>query len=158
MSADFHILLIDDSPTDVLLVRRALDTMADACRLTTLTDGAQAWSYLEQLWALERPDALVPDLILLDWNLPGPDGRQLLNRIKTTRTLRGIPTLVLSTSERAEDVWTSYQLGANTYVQKPADFEGYRHLLTTLYGYWHRTASRPPQSRPKTEGEITEEA
>lgn len=148
MSAEFHLLLIEDSPSDVLIFRRALSSTGFRHRLTVLSDGESAMDYFDRLSLPSRPIELVPDLVLLDLNLPGPDGSQILSRMKGDPLLRSIPVIVMTTSGRDEDVWRSYQAGANTFVQKPADFERFRELAESIRRYWEQTATRPPRHPP----------
>jgi chemotaxis family two-component system response regulator Rcp1 len=150
MPAEFHILLVEDSPSDVLIIRRALGEIGFPHLLTTLSDGASAMDHLDRLSDPSCPSEVVPDLVLLDLNLPGPDGGQLLRRLKGDPILRVIPVVVLTTSGRDKDVWQSYQAGANTFVQKPASFEHYRELALTVRNYWEQLATRPPR-RPPTD-------
>ncbi len=145
MHADFHILLVDDSPTDVLIIERALREGNVSHRLTVLRDGQHALDYLVGLQQPDSPDEHVPDLILLDLNLPGVDGYQILAAIKADAFLRIIPVVVLTTSRRDEDILAMYQAGANTYIQKPAEYPMYRDLVVALRSYWHDTAIRPPK-------------
>lgn len=149
MPAEFHLLLVEDSPSDVLIIRRALAEAGFSHRLTTLGDGASAMAYLDRLSDPSCPVHQVPDLVLLDLNLPGPDGGQVLLRIKGDPILRTIPVVVLTTSGRDEDVWRSYNAGANTYLQKPVDFEHYRDLAQILRNYWEQLATRPPRRPPE---------
>ncbi len=149
---DFRILLIEDSPTDVLIIRRALAEVQIPHRLTVIADGTLALNYLSNIDPTKRPTEQEPEphLILLDLNLPGLDGSEVLTRIKSEPSLRALPVVVLTTSNRDEDIWQTYQAGANTYIQKPADYASYRQLVATLRIYWHQTALRP--SRPRPEG------
>jgi chemotaxis family two-component system response regulator Rcp1 len=150
MRPEFHILLIEDSPTDAKIIERALREANIAHRLTVIHDGRQALEYLIGLQAAEPGPELEPDLILLDLNLPGIDGCQVLTEIKTHPYLRSLPVVVLTTSQREEDILQSYQAGANTYIQKPAEYPRYRDLVATLCQYWHETALRPPHDRPRS--------
>jgi two-component system, chemotaxis family, response regulator Rcp1 len=149
MHPDFHILLVEDSRADAKIIERALSEGKVEHRLTVLRDGQQALDYLVRLQDPEAPEELEPDLILLDLNLPGIDGCQVLTRIKNDPFLRTIPVVVLTTSRRDEDVIQTYQAGANTYIQKPAEYPRYRDLVLTLRQYWHDTALRPPHNRPR---------
>lgn len=150
MRPEFHILLIEDSRADVKIIERALTEGKVAHRLTVVHDGRQALEYLERLEDLESAEELHPDLILLDLNLPGIDGAQVLTQVKNHPFLRAIPVVVLTTSQREEDVVQTYQAGANTYIQKPAEYPHYRDLVHTLRTYWHETAVRPPVNRPRS--------
>jgi chemotaxis family two-component system response regulator Rcp1 len=147
MRPDFHILLIEDNPADARIIERALREGDLEHRLTVFQDGRQALDYLVRLRESGSPDDLEPDLILLDLNLPGLDGCQVLTRIKQDPDLRSIPVVILTGSRREEDVVQTYQAGANTYIQKPSEFPRYRDLVRTLHHYWHETALRAPRRR-----------
>lgn len=147
MRRDFHILLVEDCRPDVMIIERALIEGQIAHRLTVLHDGRMAIEYLARLEDPDVPDEHQPDLVLLDLNLPGLDGCQVLSRIKSHPILRSIPVVILTTSRRDEDVQQTYQAGANSYIQKPAEYPRYRELVKTLNVYWHETAIRPPRSR-----------
>jgi CheY-like chemotaxis protein len=149
MHPDFHILVVDDSPADALIIGRALREGGVAHRLTVIHDGRRALDELILLGDPATPVERVPDLILLDLNLPGLDGLQILTRIKADPYLRVIPVVVLTTSGREEDVVQTYQAGANTYIQKPAEYPRYRELVLSLKTYWMETALRPPRNRPR---------
>lgn len=146
---EFHILLIEDSRTDVQIIERALREGNIGHRLTVVPDGNQALDYLARLRELNTPDDAEPDLVLLDLNLPGLDGYQVLTQIKNDPLLRRIPVVVLTTSHRDEDVLETYQAGANTFIQKPAEFPRYRDLVATLRQYWCETAVRPPRGHTR---------
>jgi two-component system, chemotaxis family, response regulator Rcp1 len=145
MPHDFHILLVDDSATDAKIIERALRESRAAHTLTVLRDGRDALEHLRRLHAAAEP---APDLILLDLNLPGLDGGQVLVEIKSDPALRVIPVVVLTTSRRDEDVVQTYRAGANTYIQKPSEYPRYRDLVAILSKYWHETALRAPRHRP----------
>ncbi len=115
----------------------------NAYRLTVISDGRHA---LEHLFGL-RDDGIAanqPDLILLDLNLPGLNGCQVLTQIKNDPYLRLTPVVVLTTSHREEDILETYMAGANTYIVKPAEYPSYRELVATLRQYWMNTALRVP--------------
>src|SRR5215213_5038832 len=149
MRPEFHILLVDDSRADAKIIERALREGGVEHRLTVIHDGRQALDYLVRLRDPDAPEELDPDLVLLDLNLPGLDGCQVLTQIKADPLLRTIPVVVLTTSRRDEDVLQTYQAGANTYIQKPAEYPRYRDLVLTLSQYWHETALRARRTRPK---------
>ncbi len=140
---DFHILLVEDSPSDVKIIERALAEHPRRHRLTVLRDGWQTLRFLDRLRDPSTRAELIPDLILLDLNLPGLDGGQVLQRIKSDPELKPLPVVVLTTSQREEDIWQTYQAGANSYIVKPAEFAEYRELVANLHAYWHDTALRP---------------
>ena len=146
MRPDFHILLIDDSPADAKIIERALLEANIQHRLTVIQDGRQALEYLIGLQDRRPRHDLEPDLILLDLNLPGIDGCQVLTEIKNDPYLRSLPVVILTTSRREEDVLQTYQAGANTYIQKPAEYPRYRDLVVTLCS----TGTRPRCARRTT--------
>ncbi|MFO0956945.1 MAG: response regulator [Isosphaeraceae bacterium] len=140
MSRPFRILLVEDSDTDVQIIARALRESGFDHLLTVASNGLTA---LDQLRTGNGFTDLLPDLILLDLNLPGVDGHEVLGRIKSDPGLKAIPLVVLSTTRREHEVWQSYQAGANTFIQKPADFDSYRELAHALRLYWRDIAQRP---------------
>jgi chemotaxis family two-component system response regulator Rcp1 len=141
---EFHILLVEDSRADVKIIERALREGNLEHRLTVIPDGRLALDYLMSLVDGETAGKYEPDLILLDLNLPGLDGCQVLQRIKAAPDLRAIPVVVLTTSHREEDIVRTLQAGANTYIPKPEDYPSYRRLVETISHYWVETASRLP--------------
>ncbi len=149
-AGELHILLIEDSRADARIIERALREGAVPHRLTVVTDGRQALDYLHGLLDDGAAPDRTPDLILLDLNLPGIDGHQVLARIKNDSRLRVLPVVVLTTSCRDEDVIQTYQAGANTYIAKPAEFAHYLVLVSTLRAYWLETALRAPRLPART--------
>ena len=125
--APVEILLVEDDPGDVLMTTEAMAESKVLNNLTVLNNGEQALRYL--LREGEFADAVRPDLILLDLNLPRVDGREVLARVKADESLRTIPVVVLTTSEAEEDVLRSYDLHANAYVTKPVDFESFVEVI-----------------------------
>ncbi|HEY3262124.1 MAG TPA: response regulator [Pseudonocardiaceae bacterium] len=123
------VLLIEDDPGDVLMTREAFEEFLDN-RLEVVNDGADAISFLRR----EEPyqEAQLPDLILLDLNLPRRDGREVLAEIKADPDLRHIPVVVLTTSAAEEDILRSYQLHANAYVTKPVDFDAFVRVIRQI--------------------------
>lgn len=141
------ILLVEDNPADVQITRRALRESAFPVELIVVRDGEEAVNYLlRQGPFAQAPGWHYPDLVLLDLNLPRLSGRQVLERIRTTRDFRFVPVVVLTTSCRPEDVRDMYAAGANTYIEKPQDFACFAEVLRTIQRYWLDTALLP--SRP----------
>ncbi len=149
MTPEFHILLVDDSRADVKIIERALREAQVRHRLTALHDGRTALDYLRSLGDPATPADSEPDLILLDLNMPGVDGGQVLAEIKADVFLKAIPVVILTTSRREEDILSTYQAGANSFIQKPSEFPRYRDLVITLRAYWEETTLRPPRNRPR---------
>ena len=125
-----EVLLVEDDPGDVLLIREAFDFNKVHNNLNVVSDGEQALAYLKNQG--EYADANRPDLVLLDLNLPRKDGREVLAEVKADEQLRTIPVVVLTTSEAEEDVLKSYQLHANAYVTKPVDFERFVAIVRQI--------------------------
>jgi len=125
-----EILLVEDDPGDTLMIREAFQDNKITNNLTCLTDGEQAVSYLRREG--EYADAVRPDLILLDLNLPRKDGREVLAEIKDDDDLKVIPIVVLTTSAAEEDILRSYRLHANAYVTKPVDFEAFIEVVRQI--------------------------
>jgi two-component system response regulator len=146
MMKDSHtILLVEDNPADIQITRRALRDSAVPVHLIVVRDGQEAVDYLLRKGAhATSPEWRRPDLILLDLNLPRVTGRELLQRIRSTPGMKIVPVVVLSTSNRLEDVQELYALGANTYVQKPQDFNRFVGVLQIIQRYWLDTALLPP--------------
>lgn len=129
-----NILLVEDNPGDVRLMREALATNASATRLLVVEDGEQAIRFLHR----EGPyaEAVRPDLIFLDLNLPRRDGREVLAEVKADHELRRIPIIVLTTSEADKDVQRAYELHANCYIRKPTDLDEYLSVIKACENFW----------------------
>jgi CheY-like chemotaxis protein len=125
-----EVLLVEDDPGDVLLIREAFDFNKVHNTLNVVSDGEQALDYLRGTG--DYADRVRPDLVLLDLNLPRKDGREVLAEVKGDPDLRTIPIVVLTTSEAEEDVLKSYQLHANAYVTKPVDFERFISIVRQI--------------------------
>jgi CheY-like chemotaxis protein len=143
--SEFHILLIEDSRADAKIIERALREGDLLHRLTVIPDGKHALDYLFSLRDETIQTDREPDLILLDLNLPGLDGCQVLTRIKSDPWLRMIPVVILTTSNREEDILQTYLAGANTYIPKPDEYSSYQELVATLRNYWVDTALKVPR-------------
>lgn len=156
--SEFHILLIEDSRADAKIVERALREGDVSHRLTVIPDGRLALDYLFGLRDEPVQTDREPDLILLDLNLPGLDGCQVLTRIKGDPFLRMIPVVILTTSNREEDILQTYQAGANTYIPKPDEYPRYRELVETLRHYWVDTALKVPRHLMRSIGKGSESA
>ena len=131
------ILVVDDNDDDVEATRRAFS------RTNLCNPIAHARSGEEALRYLRAPGKVRPGIILLDLNMPGLDGRQTLDRLKQSAELRRIPVVILTTSADELDVKACYELGANTYIQKPVDFDGLIAAIQRLKEYWFEIAVLP---------------
>ena len=143
MNADsVNVLLVEDDPGDVLLVREALAERRPDCRLEVVGDGVEAMRFVRG----EGPYAGRgrPDIILLDLNLPRKSGTEVLAEIKGDAARATIPVLVLTTSEAEEDVMRAYRRHANAYVTKPTDFGRFREIVHRIDEFFARVARLPP--------------
>jgi CheY-like chemotaxis protein len=124
------VLLVEDDPGDVLLIKEAFADNKVRNRLHVVSDGVEAIDFLRRQGTYA--EAPTPDLILLDLNLPRKDGREVLAEIKGDGDLRQIPVVVLTTSKAEEDVLRSYKLHANAYVTKPVDFDRFIEVVRQI--------------------------
>ena len=138
------ILLIEDDEDDVSLTQRAFIKGKILNKLYVVRDGEEAMEFLEHRGRYSDPDdAPRPGIILLDLNMPKMDGREVLQKIKSSEKLRVIPVIVLTTSERDEDILESYENGANTFITKPVEFGKFVETVVTLGKYWLSIAELP---------------
>ncbi|AFZ69610.1 response regulator [Deinococcus peraridilitoris] len=135
------VLLVEDSLADVVLMQEAVQESMPHTRLSVAGHGVDALRFLRREASFE--DAPRPDLILLDLNMPLKGGLEVLSDLRDDPELRSIPVLVLSTSDRREDVERAYDLGANTYLVKPRDLPGFFALMQQMNDYWFRSARLP---------------
>jgi CheY-like chemotaxis protein len=142
-SAPVEVLLVEDDPGDVLMTREAFAEHTANNNLTVVSDGDEALAYLRRQGAYKT--AARPDLILLDLNLPRRGGREVLAEIKTDEILRPIPVVVLTTSSSEEDILSSYQLHANAYVTKPADFAAFVEVVQQIDEFFIGVVELPPR-------------
>ena len=139
-----EVLLVEDDPGDVLMTQEAFEDHKVRNRLTVVQDGAEALAYLRREG--QYADAVRPDLILLDLNLPRRDGREVLEEIKKDDVLGRIPVVVLTTSAADEDILRSYQLHANAYVTKPVDFERFIAVIRRIDEFFVSVVKLPPRA------------
>jgi chemotaxis family two-component system response regulator Rcp1 len=137
------ILLVEDSPTDVLLAQEAFDCSRIFNPLRTVPDGVEAMAYLRREG--KYADVPRPGLVLLDLNLPKKDGRQVLAEMKSDERLKRIPVVVLSTSKSEADILKAYGLHANCYIVKPVDFEKFTEVVKSLENFWFSMVTLPPE-------------
>jgi chemotaxis family two-component system response regulator Rcp1 len=128
-----HLLLIEDSPSDIWLVREALRLAQLPARVTVARDGVEATDYLRQV---EKKGADCPDLILLDLNLPRKNGREVLADINASSDLKPIPIMVLSSSDAEDDMRDAYDLNARCFLTKPNSLPGYVDMMRGMERFW----------------------
>lgn len=138
--APFEILLVEDDAADARLAQIALKESKVLCNVSHVRDGVEAMDYLHKL---ERDAARLPDLMLLDLNMPRKDGRQVLEEMRGHARFRSIPVVVLTTSDVDRDVASSYSLGANSYVTKPMDVDEFCAVIRGIENYWFSVVKLP---------------
>jgi CheY-like chemotaxis protein len=146
LKKNLHILLIDDNPDHVKIVIWALEQSEVKNRVTVIEDGKKALELLESLDTQHSTLRRKPDIILLDINLPELNGIDLLQRIKANNNLNSIPVVMLSSSERIEDIKDAYAKGANTYISKSHIFNEVAQALNTVCVYWAHVAQLSTRS------------
>jgi CheY-like chemotaxis protein len=135
------VLLVEDDPGDVMIAREALAAGRLSTDLHVVTDGVEAMSFLRRIDGYS--DAIRPDLILLDLNLPRKSGHAVLAEVKEDPDLRRIPVVVLTTSQAQEDVAKSYDLHASVHVSKPVDFDQFTEVVRQIDDFFGNVAERP---------------
>ena len=140
-----NVLLVEDNPGDVRLTQEAFKEAKMSINLDVTMDGAEAIKFLRKQAPYE--DTVIPDLILLDLNLPKKDGREVLKEIKTDDMLKRIPVVVLTTSNAEQDIMKSYNLHVNCYINKPVDFEKFFDIIQKIEEFWLSTAILPTMVR-----------
>lgn len=136
-----EILMVEDNPGDVRLAKEGLKESKVTNNLYVVGDGVEAMAFLRKEG--DYADAVTPDLILLDLNLPKKDGREVLAEIKRDGNLRRIPVVILTTSKAEEDVLKTYDLHANCYVTKPVDLDQFVKIVKTLNNFWFEMVTLP---------------
>jgi CheY-like chemotaxis protein len=141
------ILMADDDDDDCMLAREALAESRLANELYLVRDGEELMDYLYGRGKYSDPKlAPRPGLILLDLNMPKKDGREALGEIKSNPQLKHIPIVVLTTSKAEEDIYRSYELGANSYITKPVTFASLVEVMRTIGKYWFEIVELPLQA------------
>jgi CheY-like chemotaxis protein len=136
------ILLVEDSPTDALMTREALEFSKVVNRLHVVENGVDALAFLRREGRFS--DAPRPGLILLDLNLPRKSGREVLVEIKSNPELKSIPVVILSTSMAEDDITQSYGLHANCYITKPVEFYKFAEAIQSVREFWFDVVTLPP--------------
>jgi len=142
---DKVILLVEDNPRDEALTMRALKKSNVVNEVVVVRDGVEALDYLFGTGAYQGRDvASVPQLVLLDLKLPKMDGLQVLQSMRADERTRRLPVVVFTSSSEQEDMLKSYDLGANSYVRKPVEFEEFSEATRQLGVYWLLLNEPPP--------------
>ena len=143
MTRAVDILLVEDSPSDVVLTREALRRAKIANELHVVERGEDALRFLYRLDPYT--DVPRPDLVLLDLNLPGINGHEVLQTIKADDAFTSIPVVVLTTSAADEDIGAAYSHHVNAYVRKPIDFEAFLTTVRAVGDFWLAIVTLPPE-------------
>lgn len=136
-----HILLVEDNPGDARLAVEALKDSKVRNDLHHVSDGVEAMAFLRREGA--HAGAPVPDLILLDLNMPRKDGREVLAEIKEDPDLRHVPVVILTTSAAERDLLKTYELHANAYVVKPLDLDQFIEVVRAIESFWFTVVKLP---------------
>lgn len=136
-----QLLLVEDNPGDVRLTREALKNGDVSLQLSVVRDGVEAIDFLRKRGDFKS--APVPDLILLDLNLPRKSGREVLSEIKSDPDLKRIPVLVMTTSHADQDINRAYSLNANCYITKPMDLNEFLRIVKSIEDFWLKTVTLP---------------
>jgi len=139
------ILLVEDNLDDVELTKRALQKNNISNQLVVVHDGIEALNYLLSLADGGDNTGVLPAVILLDLKLPKMDGLEVLTRIRADARLKRLPVVILTSSKEEQDILRSYDLGANSYIRKPVDFEQFADAVRNLGLYWLLLNEPPPK-------------
>lgn len=138
-----NILLVEDNVDDFELTRQGFLRSNYDVHLHHVTNGKMCLEYLTKAGSFH--DAVTPDLVLLDLNMPVMDGRELLRHLSQGPTLRQLPVVVLTTSHAKTDVLYAYSMGCNSFVVKPLDIDEFQETINRICAYWFETSLLPPQ-------------
>jgi CheY-like chemotaxis protein len=141
MRAPTEVLLVDDNPADSDLVGEVLSRNGCPSHIQAVANGAEAMAFFRREG--KYANAVTPNFVVLDLNLPGKDGRAVLAEVKADPALRKIPIAIFSTSEARQDIVGSYELGANCYVTKPGNLQDYISAVTSIGEFWFGFARLP---------------
>src|SRR6202165_1074307 len=144
-AAAIEVLLVEDSAGDVRLTREAFKDAKVHINLHVASDGIDAMAFLRREG--EHANVPRPDLILLDLNLPKKDGREVLEEIKESPTLKSIPVVILTTSASETDIQGSYLHHANCYITKPVDLDGFLKVVKSIDNFWLSVVKLPREAR-----------
>lgn len=138
-----NILLVEDNLGDIRLTKEALKESKLSVHLDVVMDGVEAMAFLKKEDKFK--DAVTPDLILLDLNLPRKDGREVLKELKADDKLKVIPVAVLTISKLEKDILESYNLHVNCYINKPLDMDQFFEVVKAIKNFWFTIVTLPPK-------------
>lgn len=143
------VLMVDDDPDDILMMRRAVERSGLAMEIEAVDDGVHLLDYLHGTGLFEDREAPMPDLVLLDINMRFMNGFDAAQILKQDAAARTIPVIMLTTSEDPKDVEAAYASGAASYIVKPHDFTSLRALVERLHRYWFALVQLPEEGRSR---------
>ena len=142
----FTVLIAEDDSVDIELLIESLQGDGLVHEVKYVSDGSELMDYLRQEDSFsDKSESPRPDLILLDLNLPKMDGREALRKIKSDPNFRRIPVIVMNTSKSEEDIYQSYDLGANSYIVKPFSFDSMVEIIRSVKEYWFDIVEPAPK-------------
>lgn len=145
LNKTINILIADDDPDDRLMAREALVQSHSPSLINFVEDGEELLDYLYRRGKFQNREDSLPDLILLDLNMPRKSGVEALQEIKSDNTLRHIPIVVLTTSKEEEDIYRTYDLGVNSFITKPITYESLVNTMRILGKYWFEVVQLPSE-------------
>lgn len=146
----FSVLLVEDNEGDIILTKEALESSRYIGQLITQRNGQAAIDYLDNV--ISGNDSVLPDIILLDINLPKKNGHEVLQYIKSHDKLKHLPVLMLTTSSAEKDIMTSYQNHANCFISKPIEIDQFMDLITKVEEFWLNTVAIPNRNKSTNHG------
>jgi two-component system, chemotaxis family, response regulator Rcp1 len=146
-----HLLLVEDNPGDVWLLREAFRECGFSCEISIIDKGDMVLAFLQRQGKYQRVRR--PDLVLLDLHLPGRSGHEVLERMKLSEELRRIPVVVLTSSDNPHDVERAYRNQASGFIPKPSEMEGYLDVVNAVRQYWFQTVIRPCEAAGRRQPE-----
>lgn len=139
-----HILLVEDNEGDILLTTEAFENAKLLTRLSVVKDGKEAMDFLTNQG--KYIDAELPDMLLLDVNLPKRNGHQVLEFIRKNEVLKNLPVIILSTSSSPSDINRAYENNANCYITKPIEADSFIEVITTIENFWLSIVKLPAKT------------
>ena len=136
-----EILIVEDSPSDAFIIKEAFKQASDSCHVHLVEDGVEAMAFLHR--EAQYGGAPRPDMVLLDLNTPRKDGREVLAEMKSDERFKRIPVIVLTSSSAEADISNAYQLHANCYITKPADFARFKEIIKSIQTFWFNSVILP---------------
>ncbi len=140
-----HILLVEDNEGDIILIAEALEEGKVKNTISIARNGWDAMQYLERKPGYEN--VIMPDLILLDVNLPKLNGHEVLMKIKSSEHLRHIPVIMLTTSSSEADIYKAYKNHVNCYITKPVDVKNFIKVITSIENFWVTIVQIPDRQK-----------